>query len=291
MQEFRNILAKYDAPYVEAHFHTATDINKFATTFYKDAAEIYDCLTRVRNLDRNPVGFSLEDAPILGLLVRMWKLLKAIIRYYEEENAELIAVLERPLIEAAVTAEFLMRGGEARMMDYRKCSYKDRLRLLSDLKEGSPFFNTKAGQRLLKSIREKMAFETLTPDDFQEQKRNRWRLQNKTFRDIFTEVVGEDLYTSTYGMMSESVHGSWNESWDYSLRQNDDGTFGPYPFFQPADIRFVSPTLRFCNPPFRLWLQRIDVRDPNLDDALAWIERVNRAVFLRFDQAYDGAVS
>jgi hypothetical protein len=66
--------------------------NRFALTFYKDVAEIYDCLTRVRNVGRNPTGFSLDDAPILGLLVRIWKLLKEIIRYYEENNAEIIRV-------------------------------------------------------------------------------------------------------------------------------------------------------------------------------------------------------
>jgi hypothetical protein len=157
---------------------------------------------------RNPTGFSLSDTPVLGLLVRVWKLLKEVIRYYEADNAEIIAVLERPLIEAAVTAEYLLSNGDAAVEDYRKISYKDRLRILRNLKEGTPFFETKAGQRLLKSVRAKMAFEGLTENDFEEQKKNRWRLQGKTFFDIFAEVVHQDLYASSYGMMSESVHGS-----------------------------------------------------------------------------------
>ena len=74
--------------------------------------------------------------------------------------------------------------------------------------EGSPFFGTKAGQRLLRFVREKMAFEGRTESDFEAQKKNRWRLQGKTFFDIFAEVIHEDLYASSYGMMSESVHGS-----------------------------------------------------------------------------------
>jgi hypothetical protein len=57
-------------------------------------------------------------------------------------------------------------------------------------------------------MREKMAFEGLTESDFEAQKKNRWRLQGKTFFDIFAEVIHEDLYASSYGMMSESVHGS-----------------------------------------------------------------------------------
>ena len=98
----------------------------------------------------------------------------------------------------------------------------------------------------------------------------------------------EDLYACTYGMMSESIHGSWNESMDYCLSRNEDGTYSAYPFYQPADIRFVSPTLRFANKPFRLWLGRIGADDPNLMRSLDWIDRVNNAIFRKFDVAYDG---
>ena len=133
MDELSKIVAKYDAAYVGTHLHFAGDINRFAATFCKDVAEFYDCITRARNWERNPAGFGLNEAPNLGLLVRVWKLLKEVIRYYEADNAEMIAVMERPLIEAAVTAEYLLRNGDAAVEDYRKLSYKDRLRLLRQL--------------------------------------------------------------------------------------------------------------------------------------------------------------
>ncbi len=69
-------------------------LNKFTGTFVKDVAEIYDCITRMRNFERNPTGVGLEDAPILGLLTRIWKLLKEIVTYYEKDNAEIISILE-----------------------------------------------------------------------------------------------------------------------------------------------------------------------------------------------------
>ena len=100
---------------------------------------------------------------MLGLLVRIWKLLKEIIRYYEQDNAEIISILERPLIEASTIATYLMTNGPEVMSDYRKCSYKDRLRILRDLESGSAFCDTKAGQRLLKSVREKLDLEGLIP--------------------------------------------------------------------------------------------------------------------------------
>ena len=288
MDEIRTIIEKYDAAYVQEGLRSLTSINEFSLAFFKDVAEIYDCLTRIKNIERNPTGYSLDDAPILGLLVRVWKLLKEAIKYYEEDNAEIISIFERPLIEASVVATYLMMNGLNAIEDYRKCSYKDRLRILRDSENGSTFFESKAGKRLLKSVRDKMEFERLTPQDFQVQKKNRWRIQGKTFYDIFSEIEHAELYAATYGMMSESIHGSWNESMDWDLIKNEDGTFSTYPFHHSADIRYVSPILKFTNKPFRLWLQWIDSYDEYLRGLLDWVDRVNIALFKKFDEKYDG---
>lgn len=288
MIELVKITQKYDEAFIKEGLGSVAELNKFALTFYKDVAEIYDCISRIRNIERNPNGFSLNDAPILGLLVRVWKLLKEIIRYYEENNGEIISILERPLIEAAVVAQYLMTSDQSIVEDYRKCSYKDRLRLLRDIETGSTFSTTKAGQRLIKTVREKMAFEGLTPKDFEVQKKNKWKIQGKSFYENFSKIERADLYPATYGMMSESIHGSWNESMDFCFNKNEDGTFSTYPFSHTADIRFVSPTLLFANKPYRLWLRHIDAYDENMRNLLDWIERVNTALFMQFDKAFDG---
>jgi hypothetical protein len=288
MDEIETIISRYDEEYVAGSFKSLDDINRFTGTFVKDVAEIYDCITRMRNIERNPTGFDLEDAPILGLLTRIWKLLKEIVIYYERDNAEIISILERPLIEAAITAEYLLKSDADVIEDYRKCSYKDRLRILRELKEGSRFFDTKAGKRLLKSVQDKMELEGFTVDDFQIQKKNRWKLQGKSFFDIFKEITDEDLYKYTYGMMSESIHGSWNESMDWCLQRNEDNSFTVSPFYHEADVRYVCPTLKFCNEAYRLWLKRIDCEDENMTNVLDWIERVNTRIFMIFDQKYGG---
>ena len=287
MHEIRDVLQKYDETYVRDNLRSLDLVDAFARTFVKDVAEIYDTITRTKNIERNPTGFSFDDAPVLGLLVRTWKLLKEIIRYYEEQNAEIISILERPLIEACVTATYLMRSGADVIQDYRKCSYKDRLRILRNLEVGTQFSETKAGKRLLKSIREKLQLEGFTPNDFEMQKMRRWRIQGKSFYDIFTLIEHEDLYACTYGMMSESIHGSWHETLEFCLTQNNDGTFSAYPFSHTADVRFISPTIRFTNPPFRLWLKRIGAADDYFMQVLDWIDRVNVALFRRFDDLYD----
>jgi hypothetical protein len=220
--------------------------------------------------------------------VRISKLVKEVVRYYEQDNAEIIGILERPMIEAATIATYLMLNGPDVISDYRKCSYKDRLRILRDLESGSPFYDTKAGKRLLAAVREKMDFEGLSKDDFVAQKKNGWKLQGKNFRTIFAEIERDDLYSPTYGMMSESIHGSWNESMDWSLVRNDDDTFSAFTDYHPADIRFMAPTLNFTLRPFRMWLERIDVYDDNIKGTMDWIERVNTRLFRTFDSLYAG---
>jgi hypothetical protein len=273
MEELKQIADRYQPDYVAQGLSSLDNLKAFSLAFYKDVAEIYDCLTRLKHIDRNPSGFSLDDAPILGLLVRVTKLLKEVLIYYERDNAEIISILERPIIEASTIASYLMSQGPEVVLDYRKCSYKDRLRLLRDLEAGSAFFNTKPGQRLLRSVREKMETEGFSKDDFGEQKNNKWRLQGKSFFQIFAEVQHADLYPSTYGMMSESIHGSWNEALDWCLNKRSDGTYTPNLFSYPADVRFVAPTLRFTNPPFRQWLERIDCYDEDTRGVLDWIDK------------------
>ena len=286
MDELDATMEKYEDRLLREHFEGLDDINRFAIQFYRDVAEIYDCLSRVKNHERNPSGYSLDDAPIIGLLVRIWKLLKETIRYHVEDNAEFVVIFQRTLIETALTATYLLKHDAAVLEDYRKCSYKDRLRILRDAKNGSAFSKTKAGKRLLRSVEKKMSLEGFTQNDFSEQKKNRWRLQGKSFFEIFTELYTEQMYTCTFGMMSESVHCSWNDSMDWCLQRNDDSTFSIYPFFHPADIRYITPLLLFCNEPYALWLKRIGADDRSFTMFLDWIEAQNRNLYREFDRLY-----
>ena len=59
-----------------------------------------------------------------------------------------------------------------------------------------------------------------------------------------------------------------------------------YPFYCPADIRFVTPVLTFTIEPYRLWLQRIGCYDENFEHLLGWMEKVNAALFMQFDEKY-----
>lgn len=279
---------RYSDSNIFTELSSAEATSQFASRFYSDVAEIYEFITRITNSDRNPSGFSLNDAPILGLLIKIWRLLREVVVYYENENAYIISLLERPLIEASTIALYLLSNGEDVIQDYRKCSYKDRLRILRELKSGSAFFETKPGKRLLKSVKDKLALENFTENDFETQKSQGWRLSGKPFYTIFKEVHPEELYKYSYGIMSEAVHASWNDSMDFNLHNNNDGTFSAFTLNHPADIRYVTPTIKFCNNPFRLWLKRIEADTDFLMKVLDWIDTVNTKLYFLFDEQYDG---
>ena len=288
MDEIQDILAKYDRCHFERLLASTPEADQLASTFFKDVAEILDILSRVRNAERNPSGFSIDDAAILGLLVRTWKLLKLIIWIYEEDSAEYAAIAERSLIEVAVTATYLLHSDKSTLEDYRRCSYKNRFRMLEQAASGSEYYRSKAGRRLLRSINEKLALEGLDEHSFEEQKQNDWRLQGKTFHQIFKEVVGEKLYAVAYGTFSNSVHGSWQDVLDFSLRENVAQYYSP--LYEPLreNVGHISLIVPFATLPFRGWATRVQLDDPYIEDVLGFVDKLNRGLFEKYGRLLHG---
>ena len=286
MDEIQDILAKYDRGHLERLLASTPEADQLASVFFKDVAEILDILSRMRNAERNPSGFSIDDAAILGLLVRTWKLLKLIIWIYEEDSAEYAAIAERSLIEVAVTATYLLRSDKSTLEDYRRCSYKNRFRMLEQAASGSEYYRSKAGRRLLRSINEKLALEGLDEHSFEEQIQNDWRLQGKTFHQIFKEVVGEELYAVAYGTFSDSVHGSWHDVLGFSLRENVARDYSP--LYEPLreSVGHISLIVPFATLPFRGWSARVQLDDPYIEEVLGFVDKLNHRLFEKYGRLF-----
>ena len=219
-----DIRAKYNVDDIRENLKSAEQVNDYALDFFKDVTNVYRLAIDQKNPIRNPSGYSLSDAPILGLLVRMWKLSSLVVRYFEQDNGENIATFHRPLMEASVTALYLLRQDNAVIQDYRRCSYKDALRILRDYKAGSPFFRTRAGRRLLTSVREKLALEGLTEDSFSPQKQQSMAAAGQEFLphirvDVSSRVLPLRLrpFLRVHPRLVEQFHGLVPDSkrgWD-----------------------------------------------------------------------------
>ncbi|MET3597744.1 hypothetical protein ABID26_007170 [Mesorhizobium shonense] len=282
MKELNDILAKYQGLPLPVVGDALPALEKFAKLFFADCAEIYDIFTRVKDTERNPSGFSLVDAPILGLLVKISKIMREIVKYYDSGDANVIAYLERQAIEAAVVARYLLSATPETIESYRKCSFKDRLAAFEAAAEG--FYATKAGKRLKASIADQFEAEGLNASSFELQKKQNWKVDGKSVRDMFAEIGMGDLYGSVYGFGSESIHASWGHSINFDLSRNTDGTYSALPIEMPADVRYVGPVLLFCNPAYVGWCKRIGLG--RLVGVLNWIDQVNRQLFDAFDAVY-----
>jgi len=288
MQEIDRIWVKYDEGKLLDHIESLDEINRLALTFGRDVAATFRLVTLLPNRYQNPAGYSLSDAPVIGLLTRVAKLLRLICRFYELRNGDYLSVFSRPLVESAIVATYLLRGGDEAVEDFRRCSFKDTLRILRDHEDGSEFFDTSTGRRVLRSAIADLALEGLAKDSFARQKRNRWRLQGKSLYEIFVETAGADEFPFVYGMMSESTHGSWNESMDWCLAKNDDGTFSANPHVSSADARTMLPLVRYSTPAYVLWMDKIRLQDESLLLALQRIQDYALAIYVAFDERYDG---
>ena len=288
MDEIQAILAKYEADYLARLLASTPEADRLALAFYQDVGEILDILSRMKNIERNPTGFSIDEAPILGLLVRTWKLLKLLVWIYEEDSAEYAAVAERSLMEVSVTATYLLRSDASTMEDYRRCSYGNRFKILEQAASGADYYRSKPGRRLLHSIREKLAFEGLDENSFEEQIANHWRLQGKTFRRVFEDVMGEDLYAVAYGTFSESVHGSWQDVRGYSLQGDVARRF--VPLYEPVRVNVgnVCTIIPFATLPFREWSKRVELDDPYIGQVLDFVDRLNIRLFDKYAKLFYG---
>ena len=288
MHETDEIWLNYEAPGLLDRLESLDDVNRIALTFCQDVARTYRLITLRRNPSRNPSGYGLADAPIVGLLTRVAKLLQLVCKFYELGNGDHLAVFSRPLIESAIVATYLLRQGDQAVEDFRRCSYKDTLRILRAHESGSEFFRTPAGQRVIRSAVDDLALEGLSKESFAAQKRNRWRLQGKSLYDIFGEVAGPAEYPFVYGILSETTHGSWNQSMDWCLFRNDDNSFSAFALYHGVDARAILPLVRYATPPYVLWSDRIQIQDDAMRQTFDRIHEYSRSIFLRFDELYDG---
>ena len=291
MHEFDRIWLKYKEGRILDRIDSLDEVNRHALAFGRDVAQTFRLITLLRNPDWGPAGYGLSDAPVIGLLTRVAKLFRLVCTFYELDNGDYLSVFSRPLIESAIVATYLMRKGDAAIEDFRLCAYKDTLRILRDRDNGSEFFETAAGQRVLQAANDDLALEGLSKSSFGLQKHNRWRLQGKSLHKIFAEVVSADEYPSVYGMMSESIHGSWNESIDWSLLSHGDGTFSTRVNSVSVDARVILPLVRYASPPYGLWIERIELQDQSLQEVLDQIQNYARMIWAKFDGFYDGSTA
>ena len=281
-QELEKLVEKYKEPRVRALLTTQSAKENRWQIFFRDMVEVLDIVCRMRDTERNPTGFSEDEAPILGLLVRTCKLLRTTTWAFDNGKAQCALISERAAIEASVMAQYLMRSGPEAVADYRRCAFRDRLEILRRAEEGdSVVCGTPAGQRIVRSIKEKLSNERLTSASFGTQERHRWRVGGHPFRHIFKTVINDSMYDAAYRMGSDAVHGSWSDLCMFWLVRSDRNRFYPQGNERGSDVTEATISSLVALAAFNEWSARVGLENSYAGWLLQVMERIGVYVFER----------
>ena len=64
MEELANIINKYDEAYISENLSSLDELDRFALAFFKDVVEIYDCVTRIKNIARGCPWHKYEETRV-----------------------------------------------------------------------------------------------------------------------------------------------------------------------------------------------------------------------------------
>jgi Family of unknown function (DUF5677) len=176
-------------------------------------------------------GWDRDEAILGGLMVRLYKLLSALLDQVCQHRAEIAQIMCRLAFEAIVDIRYLVRKLDAELGDdFVKSSYRQE-RILRD--QIMDRITERGGEvlpvedRMLKSINRAADIADLCLDDVST-KRRTWGGQDT--RAKAREVFGDDLaYIAAFSGMSQSVHGSWGDLLQFHLETEDGKRFTPSP--------------------------------------------------------------
>lgn len=168
----------------------------------------------ISNSSYSAIGYLKDDVVIYGHLARIFDLLRSIRRVVIKETAtrEIIAILNRSIIETCVTLEYLIICYDSKLLDdYRMTSlkmlrsYEKTIIKNITLKNGE---KTVIEDSIIKSISKSYENSGVSHDDI-----DKWNFKHsilKGFKDRFRAVGKEDLYNIVYKTGAQSSHGNWD---------------------------------------------------------------------------------
>lgn len=189
--------------------------------------------------DENAVAYNPNQATIVGLMCRIIKYYGEIIFYYKEKKAEMIFLMFRTIYESFVTMKYLIEHGEKSQRHFRLISYKNRYKEIEKLENT----NSPICKILAEKFKYQIKRDGFLLSDFQEEnkdKRKRWKLDGKTFKNIQNEVDIKEAYNYVYGITSDMIHGGWGEISQLHLAYYEGNFYRPQlEFYSDMEIKIM----------------------------------------------------
>ncbi len=165
--------------------------------------------------------FDKNAATIVGLYIKQYILYSEYIEAYKTDKVYMCLLLQRIIYEAYIKMHYLIEYGEAAQVDYRLNSYKNRYNFYKEYKEFEGYYK----------IRNEKFLQDLKDDGFEisdcEKIIKVGRDKKKNMSHLIAEFDNKKLYTSLYGITSDSIHSDWGDIRQVYISKTDDGNYVP----------------------------------------------------------------
>jgi hypothetical protein len=278
LSELQKIYLKYQSIEIPSIGADHNKLARFSSMFFSDTVLIFEIITRLQNIVRNQSGFSLFDAPILGLLVKVSKTLLEMVLAYEAGNSYLVKLLQGIVFESAILARYLLEASPETLEDYRRCSFKNTLSVCETLSFQSELTSS-VGMILKNDIHKELSKEGLGMSSFELQKEQGWRVDGKDFYEILSILKIDPAFSYFWG--ENSIHCGWKQSKLNYLSANHDQTYSANTAELPNAIERFCPLIGICTPAFSGWSERVQLTEHK--KSLRWVSDVNQQLLLAFE--------
>lgn len=170
-----------------------------------------------------------DTAVLGGNVVRLYKLVSAMLDQTVQRRRETSFVFARLAFETVVSIRFLVKHYSPELIaSYVKNSFKHELRLREKITQNIADRGgviTPIEDRMLKSIDRAFASAGLEPSDLDGYRERNWG--GKNLYEKATDLGLEDAYLGAFAGPSHSVHGAWGDIYSHNLETEGDQKFQP----------------------------------------------------------------
>lgn len=158
-----------------------------------------------------------NKATVVGFYLKQIRLFEEFFDSYKSGKMYLCVLYQRVIYEAYLKMRYLIKYGEEAQRVYRLYSYKDR----------KSFYDKYSSEDGYYKVRNEKFIIDLSDDGFslEESSQKCKAFGGKNVRQIVEELEDDSLYSSLYGIASDSIHSDWGELRQIYLSKLEDGRY------------------------------------------------------------------
>lgn len=223
----------------------------YSVELMKELGQYYVIIASIVNNNSQFGGWNRDQAVLVGLLVRLSKLIVSYIENICKKQLEIANIIQRCILETAINLEYLIQNFDNNIIDeFVKYSLKTEKALLNTINDN---INKRGAQenievRMLESIERAFNISKVNAVDIDPNDRKVW---GKSIFNRFKELGYVELYNHFYGLQSHFVHGNWQEVLSYHLTYENDEFFPKTEWNIPRPQMITPLCFLLCNTLFK----------------------------------------